>query len=129
MRGLERIGQRDAGVGKGREVERSADQPLLQCLPLQSLHHQEDLTVRRFADVEDGADVRMLQRGHGARLALEPFARRRRIRECRRQHLDRDVTLESGVARPVHLAHPARADLVDYGIGSQTDAGRQGHEE
>ena len=53
----------------------------------------------------------MIQRGDGARLALEALAGVRIVGDVRGQDLDRDGAIESRVARLVDLAHPARADL------------------
>ena len=58
--------------------QRPARQPRGQRLALEQFHHQErhvDAVDRRRADVVQRADVRMVQAGDAARLALEPLAR------------------------------------------------------
>jgi hypothetical protein len=50
------------------------------------------------------------------------------LRERSRQHLDGYVAIQFGVARPIHLAHPARANRGDNFVGSEARAGGQGHE-
>ena len=65
------------------------------------------------ADVVDGEDVGVIERGDGARLLLEAAQPVRIGREPRGQDLDRDVAPEPRVAGAVHLAHPARADRGD----------------
>ena len=61
------------------------------------------------------------------RLALEALAELRVDGEMRRQHLDRDRALEPRVARPVDLAHPARADRRDDLVGAEPSAGTERH--
>ena len=61
-------------------------------------------------EIEDRKDVRMRQRRDRLRLALEPRQRVGIGRDRLRQHLDRHVAVELLVPRPVHLAHPARAN-------------------
>src|SRR5262245_61766871 len=45
-------------------------------------------------DLEDGDDVRMVETGRGARLALETTRAVRVLRELRRQQFERDLTPE-----------------------------------
>ena len=47
------------------------------------------------------------------RLALEPRQVIGVIRQRRGQHLDRHLAIQLGVARAVHLAHPALAEQGD----------------
>jgi hypothetical protein len=60
----------------------------------------------------DAADVRMIERRENLRLAPEACEPIRVIRKGRRQHLDRDVAIELGVVRAIHLAHTADAELA-----------------
>src|SRR5262245_28085846 len=63
------------------------------------------------AGVEHRDDVRMRQRRDDFGFALEPRAAIRIVRESGWQYLDRDVAIESRVARAIDLAHPAFAEL------------------
>ena len=63
-----------------------------------------------LADVEQGADARVGERGEGARLALEARPALGIAGQAGRQHLDRDGAVETGVPGAVHLAHPPGAD-------------------
>jgi hypothetical protein len=57
----------------------------------------------------------MIERGHGADLALEARSRGRITGNLGRQHFQRDAAIQPGVARAIHLAHPARAEgLLDF---------------
>ena len=73
---------------------------------LDEFQHQPLNAVALF-DAVDGGDVRMVQRGDHARLALEARDPVRVGGELGGQHLDRDVTTELGVVGAVDLAHAA----------------------
>ena len=65
------------------------------------------------ADVEDGQDVRVIERRRGARLHLEA-AKAIRVRdEFARQHLHGDVASQSRVVALINLAHSAGAQRPD----------------
>ena len=59
------------------------------------------------APVVDGHDVRVGERGCGARLAAEPVDEPLVARERPVQDLDRDLASQDGVVRAEDLAHPA----------------------
>ena len=67
----------------------------------------------------------MIERREDFRFALEsgePIG----IRGDRgRQHLDGDLALQVGVGRPIHLTHPADADLGGDFIGAEARAGSE----
>ena len=78
------------------------------------------------ADVEDGQDVRVIERRGGARLHFES-AKTIRVRdELARQHLHRDVASQPRIVALVDLAHPAGAEQADDFIGSDARAWLQG---
>ena len=105
-----------------RDRERAALDPLLERFPFEQLLDQVRHALER-ADVVDVEDVGMGERRGRLRLALEPPKALGVLGELRRQHLDRDVAAEAGVARPVHLAHAARADRGDDLIGAEAITG------
>jgi hypothetical protein len=99
-------------------VERAADfelallQPLAQRGPFEQLHDR----VERSAvgpEVVNGEDVRMRQRRDGASLPLEPRQGVAGMGVRPDQNFDGDVALQTLVARPPDLPHPARADAAD----------------
>ena len=56
-------------------------------------------------------DVRMIERGECSSFAIkscQPFGI---LRDRLGQHFDRYVATEVGIRRPMHLPHPARANL------------------
>ena len=76
---------------------------------LDQLHREEDGRARVF-DGMDSDDVRVVERGHGERLAREALAaigiRGRDVG----QHLEGDLALQPRIARPIDLSHPAGAE-------------------
>jgi hypothetical protein len=86
-----------------------------ECLTLDELEDErrDDRLIRperRMLVPIDGADARMIERGQRSRLALESREARRVGGERRRQHFDRDVATEPGVACAIDLAHAADAN-------------------
>ena len=71
-------------------------EPVGERLALEQLHHEEVASVL-VADVEERADVRMVERRDRLRLALEALAELRVLGEARGQDLDRDVAVEARV--------------------------------
>jgi len=63
-----------------------------------------------FADVVDGADVRVVQRGDRPCFTLKSLTRNLGAGQIPRQDLDRDLAFESCVARAIDLTHAAGAD-------------------
>jgi len=117
----------DAGTQHRPWRQGAPRQPVDQDLPLEVLHHDEVDPVLGV-DVVDGADVGVVQRGQRPGLELEsrhPIG----VRGVRpRQHLERHVALEPGVARPVDLTHPAGADRGEHRVVTERGAGLEGHD-
>ena len=109
VRFVQRI--RDLDGPRERLVERHRPfrQPRGERLAVDQLH-DEEVDPLVVADVVDRADVRMIERGDGARLAFEAGAALRVGGEGRRQDLHGDIPSEPRVLRAVDLAHPASAD-------------------
>jgi hypothetical protein len=70
----------------------------------------------------------MGQGRHRAGFALEARERAGIAGESVGDHLDRDFAAEPRVDRSPHVAHPARADLVDEAVVKKRLAGQDGHE-
>ncbi len=71
-------------------------------------------------------DVRMIQRGEDFGFALKTREPIGISGERWRQDLDRDLTLQLGVGRPIHLPHPAFADLRGDFVDAEASAGSKG---
>ena len=74
------------------------------------------------SDVVEGADVRMIQPGDGARLELEAVA------EALTANFDGDGSGQARVARAIHLTHAARAQRRLDLIRSQTRSSGELHD-
>jgi len=103
VRGVQRVGDLKRVLAHRIERQRAA-----QRIPLHKLHDQ---VIR--ADVIERADVRMIQRAHGARFADEAFA------EVAGHDFDGDPPPQPRIARLIHLAHAAGADRLDNFVRSQ----------
>ena len=71
-------------------------------------------------------DVRVIQRREDFRFALEPREPIGIGGERWRQDLDRDLALQLRVGRPIHLPHPAFADLRGDFVDAEAGAGSEG---
>ena len=88
------------------------------------------ITLRdRIADVVERADVRVVQRGDGAGLALEPLLQVRIGRDMLGQHLDGDGAVQAGVGGLVDLTHAAGAEGGVDLVGAEGGAGGQRHDQ
>ena len=68
----------------------------------------------------DGDDVRMAERGGGARLALEPLHHPlSHVEQGGRQHLDRHLAVEGEVVGQVDRGHPAAPQLCENLVFAQ----------
>src|SRR5215831_13239118 len=90
--------------------QRTAARSLSQCLAFEQLRDDVRRPVMR-AYVEDGKNIRMIQRAGSTSLLLETMQTLRIIRITRRQHLDRDVAAQLRIAGKIHLAHSAFTNL------------------
>ena len=94
------------------DPQRPGADAVLQRLAVEQLHHDEALTLV-FADVEEHADVRVIERRGDARLAREPGERLRIVRQMRRQQLERHLPAEPAILGAIDHAHAAPAELLD----------------
>ena len=72
------------------------------------------------ADVEQAADVRMIEARDGLGLKCEACAKVRVTREFRREHLHGDLSVEARITRLIHRAHAASAERSDDLVGTET---------
>jgi hypothetical protein len=74
--------------------------------------HREEVLPLVFADLVDRDDVGMIEVGCDLRLGPEALHLHRRRELSRQDHLHRDDSIETDLARPVDDAHPAARDLL-----------------
>ena len=115
VRGVERVGDLDGDRQQFVECELPLREALLQRGPLQDLHDEEWAAVL-VADVVNGADAGVVQRGGGPRLALEPGQRLAIIRQIGRKKFERDEAPQARVLGLVDDAHPAAAEPLDNAV-------------
>ena len=98
--------------------ERSFFDLLRQRFPLVERHRDEEAAVAGLADVVDGADVGMIERGSGACFGEESSPRLFGA-ECvaGSDELERDEAGEAWVLGLEDHAHAAAADLREYAVG------------
>ena len=106
MRRLEGVGDLGPQLEQRLERQRPRRQPFAQRFPFEQLHRDEGPPLV-LVDVEDRADVGVLQRGRRPRLALKPFERLRVPDELFGQKLQRDAAAELDVLGLVDDAHAA----------------------
>ena len=106
--------------------EPAGAQPLAQRLALEQLRdHVGDAAFE--ADVEDREDVRVVEGARRPRLALEALEPVGVDRGRARQHLDRDVAAEAGVAGAIHLTHASCAEQTTDLVGAEPRACVESH--
>src|SRR5262245_65027243 len=131
VRLVERVAHLDGNLQRLILIERSPvaalGQAFGQGLAFEILQH-EKVDALVMADVEQRADVRMVQRRDRAGLAVEAFAQPGVGRKRRGKHLDGHGAIEPRIARAVDLAHASCADERDDFIGAEAYAGGEAHE-
>ncbi len=110
MRGADRVGQRNRQLEQTVERQAAMRNQHGQRLALDDLHRQEVRGPGKL-DRVDGDDVGVVEGGDGLRLALEALAAFVIHAERRRQHLERDLTVQLLVLGGIDLAHAAAAEL------------------
>ena len=123
VRGVERVGDFDGEREQVFDVQRAAGDAVLERLAVEKFHGDEGLAVL-LADVVNGADVRMVQRGGGLRFALETGERLRIARDILRQKFQRDEAPQARIFGLVHDTHTAAAEFFDdavvrYGLAKE----------
>jgi hypothetical protein len=79
-----------------------------------------------LTDIMQRADVRMVQRGDAAGLALEALAQRWVTADMGRQDFDGHRAIEPCISRAIDLAHAARAERRQNFVGPEAGTGTGG---
>jgi len=115
------LGDREGFV----EWNRATRNTLRQVVALDQFHHERGDALALFESV-DGGDIRMIQRGEDPGFASESRQSLRIARERLRQDLDRHITIELPVPRPIDLAHTAAPEQVGQLEDAETGAWSEG---
>ena len=106
MRRIQRVRRLDGQIQQFVELERCTVDPFLESLAFQVLHHQERPALVAV-DIVERADVRMVQRGDGARLALKALHCRPVRGHGLRQKLHRHRAPQARILGLINDAHAA----------------------
>lgn len=106
------------------ERDRALRDALREIVALHEFHHERG-HVARALEAVDRRDVRMVERREDFGFALESREAIRVTSHRGRQYLDRDLALQVGVGRTIHLAHPAFAEERGYLVRAETGSGSQ----
>ena len=127
MRGGQRIGDLDGIAECLVHGQWASSEASRQGFSLEVLHYEEiDAVVA--ADVEDGANVRIAERGEDSRLAVEPLRQRGVGRQRPGYDLDSNRSFQAGVAALVDLTHAACADSGQDFVRPKSGARGEGHD-
>ena len=105
MRGIKCIGDLDAQIEHGFDLQRLATDPMPECLSLQQLHGDERSPIG-LIDFVDRADVRMVQRRRSLGLPLESAEGLRIVGEFFGEELQGNVATELEVFRLIYTSMP-----------------------
>ena len=125
VRGLERVGDLLGDRQRLVEWNRAAPNPLREILAVDEFHH-ERRDVPALLESVDARNVWMIQRGESLGFPLEPREPIGVVCERLGQNLDRNVAIQFGIARAIHLTHPAFTDLGGDLVDAETRAGSKG---
>ena len=126
VRGIQGLGDLTRDRQGVFQRNRATSDPIGQGVALDQL---EDQRVGLAAVLEsiNRRDVWMVERRQHLRLPAEAGEALRLQRECRSNHFQRDVAIELGIARAIHLAHAAGAERGENLIRAEARAGSEGH--
>ena len=124
--GFERLGDLSRDRQRLVERQRTARDELRQILALDELHDQ-GAHLADFLEAVQLRDMRMVEGGERAGFAREARRAIGIARDRFRKNLQRDVALEPGIARAIHLAHPAGAERRNNFVVTDAGPGGNGH--
>ena len=112
VRRADRIGERNTDLEQLVERHPALRDALRERPAVHQLHREEEHALV-LLDRVDRDDAGVVERGDGARFALETGAAIGVVGESLRQHLERDLAAELRVLGEVHLAHAAGAQRAE----------------
>jgi hypothetical protein len=125
MSGIESVGDLDRVSEELIELDRAADDDVLEGGAIEKLHGDESF-AGVFADVVNGADIRVVERGGGAGFALEALQRLGVVGDVFGEEFESYEAAKAGVFGFVHHAHAAADEFFDDAIVRNRLAGQGG---
>ncbi len=113
--GVEGVGAVDADFEEEFDFQRVRGDEVLERSAVEKFHGDEGAAVV-FADVVDGTDVGMVQRGGGTRFTLESFERLRIVGEIVGEKFESDEAAEARVFGFIDNTHSATAEFIDDAV-------------
>ena len=129
MRRVQRVRNFDGDIEQAVHFQRTAVDQVLQRRAVQKLHGDECFAIL-FANIVDGANARMIQRGRGLGFPLETSQSLRVARHFIGQEFQRDEAVQPGVFGFVNDAHASAAEAFHdavVGDGLANQRGDVGH--
>ena len=123
---VERVGDFGANFQNLFGGKRAFGETVSKAFAFDAFHDQEISAVLR-ADVEEGTDVGMIQRGNGFGFALEAEFARGIRGKMRRQDFDGDGAIEACIASAVDFTHSARAQGREYFVWTELSTWSERH--
>ena len=125
MRRRERIRERDAQLDDARDGQPARCHLPIEPVALDQLHRQEPNAVLILDRIERD-DVRVVEAGDDAGFMFESRQAFRVRGYAGGQYLERNVTTEAAIPRPIHLAHAAGAERRDDVVATESGACARG---
>jgi hypothetical protein len=132
VRAVERIGDLDGDLERVAERQtrtaglRRPRESVGQRLAIQVLH-DEIRGAPVVADVVERTNVRMRELRDRARLTIESLTKARIAGKGLGKNLDRHLAIQTGIARPIHLAHATSAERAADLVRAKSGARRETH--
>jgi hypothetical protein len=126
VRGLQRLGDLRAIADDRGQRQRPATEQVTEGLTLDELHDQKVGTLM-VSDVEERADVGMVELRDGLGLTLEARLQAGVLRELGRQDLDGHAAVEAGVVGAPDLPHPPRPKKRGHLVRTEAASGSDLH--
>src|SRR5579871_2072661 len=112
---VQRVCHLDTERERSRDIDRLTSDGLAEGFPIEQLHHQKWMALR-LTDVENRANIGMIDRRSSACLSLKTAERLRVSSHFRRQKLESHEAVQADVLGLVNHAHSAAAQLLDDAV-------------
>jgi len=115
MSSIERVGNLDCQTKQNIGFDRPARDAMLERDAIEKLHDQEGMPIL-LSDLMNSADIRMIERRSGLRLALKTRQSLRVFDNVVGQKFQGDETMKGNVLSLVNHAHAAAAEFFDDAV-------------